>query len=171
MYKPTAIIISSLYLLQGCANSPTEQQKLPNVTSNPSRAIVYANGLEIGKTPLKRNLFDDFPAGWQNSVYTAQGVLIMKKVGCKDYTLKINDRILSEPIHAELECDNVSAFEKLTPAVRAQNKIKNIDENKAKSKTEGTTQKRLKELEGLFKKGIITKDEYQTTRARILNEL
>lgn len=157
MHK-TIIIICTLLLLQGCAGSSVKQQETPTVTSSPSGATVFANGLEIGKTPLKRNLFDDFPAGWQGAVYTAQGVLMMKMAGCKDYQLKINDRILSQPIHAELECNKVSATETSPPVAAPQKETKE-------------TEARLKKLEALYQKGLVTKEEYKMTRERILNEL
>ena len=34
----------------------------------------------------------------------------------------------------------------------------------------GGTEQRLKELEGLYSKGVITKNEYNATRERILSE-
>ena len=155
MHKTTIIIISALLLLQGCAGSSTKQSKPADVTSTPSGATVFANILELGKTPLKHNLYDAFPGGWQNSIYQAQGVLIVKKDGCKDFTLKVSDFILSKPIHAELECSEVSKPEKMTSV------------NMPRSDTE----QRLKDVEALFKKGLITKDEHKTTRERILSEL
>ena len=156
MFKTSGLIIGAIVLLQGCASSPPSQQKA-NVTSNPSGATVYANILELGKTPLKYNLYDAFPAGWQNSIYQAQGILSVKMDGCKDYTLKINDLILRNPIHAELECSEENKSENAIPAV--------------KSTPNSGTEKRLEELQALFKKGVITEDEYKKTRERILNEL
>ena len=149
------IIISALLLLQGCAGFSAKQDKPASVTSTPSGATVYANILELGKTPLKHNLYDAFPAGWKNSIYQAQGVLVVKKEGCKDYTLKVSDLILSKPIHAELECGEMSKPVKMTPV----------------NTTRSSTEQRLKDAEALFKKGVITKDEYQKTRERILSEL
>lgn len=159
MYKTTIIIISTLFLLQGCAGSFTKQQKPADVTSTPSGASVYVNGLEVGKTPLHKNLYDEFPAGWKNSIYQAQGVLMVKMDGCKDYALKINDLILSKPIHAELKCSEISTTKQSTPAAATL------------TATEGGIEKRLIKLEGLYKKGLITKDEYQKTRERILSEI
>lgn len=155
MFKTTGIIISTVVLLQGCSGLSVKQQKLPSVTSSPSGAVVYANILELGKTPLTHNLYDAFPAGWQNSTYQAQGILIVKMDGCKDYTLKVSDFILSKPIHADLECSKTTQSKKLTP-------VKN---------SPGSAEKRFEELEALYKKGVITKDEYKKTRERILNEL
>lgn len=155
MYKTTIIIISTLFLLQGCAGSLTKPQKPAAVTSTPSGAAVYVNGLEVGKTPLQKNLYDEFPAGWKNSIYQAQGVLMVKMAGCKNYALKISDLILSKPIHAKLECNEVSQSEKTTPV-----KLPRVN-----------TEQRLKNVEALLKKGLITKEEHKTTRERILSEL
>ena len=149
------MIISAIVLLQGCSDLSVKQQKRPSVTSNPSGAIVYANILELGKTPLTHNLYDAFPGGWQNSIYQAQGILIIKMDGCKDYTLKISDLILSKPIHADLNCNLATKSEKATPVTNSH----------------GQAEKRFEELEALYKKGVITKDEYKKTRERILNEL
>ncbi|MDX2462921.1 MAG: hypothetical protein QNK31_00285, partial [Porticoccus sp.] len=112
MHKVTTTIISTVFLLQGCSGLSTTQEKPPSVTSSPSGAAVFANILELGQTPLQANLYEAFPAGWQSSIYQAQGVLIVKKDGCKDYTLKVNDLILSKPIHAELECSKANKPEK-----------------------------------------------------------
>ena len=158
MFKTSGLlIIGAIALMLGCASSSLNQQKPPNVTSSPSGATVYANLLELGKTPLKYNLYDAFQAGWDNSIYQAQGVLIVKKEGCKDFTLKVSDNILRKPIHAELECKEVSKSEKLTPVIT--------------STPNSGTEKRLEEAQALYKKGVITEDEYKKTRERILNEL
>ena len=163
MYKATGIIISALLLLQGCAGSFVKSEKPASVTSSPSGATVFANILELGKTPLKHNLYDAFPGGWQNSIYQAQGVLVVKKDGCKDYTLKVSDLILSKPIYAELKCDKVSTVEKPAPAATTQ--------VESQTDKESGTEKRLNKLEGLHKKGLITKDEYQKNRERILSDI
>lgn len=159
------IIISALLLLQGCAGFSAKQDKPASVTSTPSGATVYANILELGKTPLKHNLYDAFPAGWKNSIYQAQGVLVVKKEGCKDYTLKVSDLILSKPIHAELECGEAGTSEKSTATVSSPTATPPV------LTTRGSTEQRLKDAEALFKKGVITEAEYKTTRERILSEL
>lgn len=156
MNKIIPTFICAVLLLQGCAGAPSQQSKKPNVTSNPSGATVYANSLEIGLTPLQKNLFNEFPAGWKGGVYSARGVLVIKKTGCKDYTLKINDRILSEPIHADLECSEVSAITQSAPDTT----MPQVD-----------PEARLIKLESLYKKQLITEKEYKQTRERILNEL
>jgi len=68
---------------------------------------------------------------------------------------QVSDYILSKAIHAELKCSEPSKTTQPTPVVTPDSE----------------TQKRLEELEVLFNKGIITKEEYDSTRARILNDL
>lgn len=160
MYKVVITLFSVLLTLQGCADVSVKKDKPPSVTSNPSGATVFANGLEIGKTPLRASLYDEFPAGWKNSIYQAQGVLLVKKEGCKDFALKVSDLILSKPIHAELACSKASQPAKLKAATVT-----------TKPKALSDTEKKLRELDDLYKKKVITKEEYQNTRARILSEL
>ena len=155
MFKPAAMIICAIILLHGCSGSSVKQQKPADVTSHPSGATVYANGQELGVTPLHYKLYEAFPASWKDAMYQAQGELMVKMDGCEEYTLKVNDTILSNPIHAELRCSGVSKPEISTPVVRPLSE----------------TEKRLEELEALYNKGVITKEEYNETRQRILNEL
>ena len=164
MLKVVGLIIVSIVSLQGCSGSPIKNQNQANVTSNPSGATVYANFLELGKTPLRHDLYDAFPAGWENATYQAQGVLSVKKDGCKDFSLKVSDHILSKPIHAELKCNSISKSEKSVPEVKGVTPV-------TQSAPSSGTEKRLKELEALYKKGVITKEEYKTNRERILNEI
>ena len=164
MLKPVGLIIVAIGLLQGCSGSSIKDQNRPNVTSNPSGATVYADLLELGKTPLRHDLYDAFPAGWKNATYQAQGILSVKKDGCKDFTLKVSDYILSKPIHAELKCNSASKSENSIPEIKADSSASQVAPSSG-------TEKRLKELEALFKKGVITKEEYKTNRKRILNEL
>jgi len=158
MIKTAGIILSVSILLPGCAGSSANHQKPANVTSNPSGAEVYADGKQLGVTPLHYKLYKAFPASWKNAMYQAHGVLTVKLDGCKDFIQEVNDYVLSNPIHAELECNepgkSVSSKSMPAPAV----------------KPVGGTEQRLNELEGLYSKGVITEDEYNATRERILSE-
>ena len=142
MLKAVGLIIVAIVLLQGCSGSSIKDQNQPNVTSNPSGATVYADILELGKTPLRHDLYDAFPAGWRNSTYQAQGVLSVKKDGCKDFTLKVSDYILSKPIHAELKCNSMSKSEKSAPEVNGVTPVTQVAPSSG-------TEKRLKDLEAL----------------------
>ena len=166
MIKAAGMILSVSILLYGCAASSAKQQKPANVTSNPSGAEVYADGKKLGVTPLRYKLYKAFPASWKDAMYQAHGVLTVKLDGCNDFTLEVNDYILSNPIHAELECNET--VKSLSTTTDTQDKDKSIVAPTVKPV--GDTEQRLKELEDLYNKGVITKDEYTGTRERILSE-
>jgi len=156
MYKAAVFLMIAGMLLQACVESTVRQPKLADVTSSPSGATVYANGKKLGTTPLNYDLYEVFPAGWANSSYQAQGELQVKMSGCDTFTLSVSDYILSKPVHAEMKCNEIEQ-QAILPV-----------KNKALS---GGIEKRLKELSVLHEKGVITKNEYETTRLRILSEL
>ncbi len=153
MIKAARVIIGAIIILQGCSASSTKKQQA-DVTSNPSGATVYAKGQELGVTPLHYKLYKAFPASWQDAMYQAHGELMLKMDGCEDYSLQVNDYILSNSIHAELKCSEVSEAEELVPATPGSG-----------------AEQRLQQLEALYNKGVITEEEYNATRERILNEL
>lgn len=168
MSRAALTIIGAVVLLQGCAGTPVTADKPADVTSNPSGAMVYADGVKLGETPLRHRLYDAFSASWKGMTYQAQGVLMVKLDGCEDYTLKVSDAILSQPIHAELECNGVIEPQKSTATVMPQS---STEKSTAVVMPQSKTEKRLGELEALYKKGIITSEEYKENRKRILSEL
>ena len=167
MGRYTGLTLAIVIVLQGCSMSATKNAPA-NVTSEPSKATVYANGLAIGETPLHADLYKAFPASWIDWVYQASGVLMVKKEGCQDFVLKVNDYILSKPIHAPLECHAVVKNEAETPVKDSINKPAVTS---GKSKASSAIEVRLRKLEDLHKKGLITPDEYKANRKRILDEL
>lgn len=168
MLKVTGMILGAVLLLQGCSGSSVKEGKPANVTSVPSGASVYANGVKLGVTPLQHNLYKAFPAGWSNWEYSATGVLMVKKAGCEDYVLRINDYILSKPIHAELKCTKVVEHKDAMPAVSDEKK-KVLTAPAVKSSSD--IENRLRKVKDLYEKGIITQDEYSETRKRILGDI
>jgi hypothetical protein len=168
MLKQTGMILGAVLILQGCSGSSVKENRPANVTSTPSGASVYANGVKIGVTPLQQNLYKVFPAGWSNWEYSATGVLMVKKAGCEDYILRVNDYILSKPIHAELKCTKVVESEEVLPAASDEKK-KALAAPVVKSGS--AIENRLGELKDLYERGIITQDEYRETRKRILGDI
>jgi hypothetical protein len=167
MFIPKGLVIGAIIVLHGCSGSTVKEEGPANVTSSPSGAEVYANGERLGLTPLRYELYKAFPAGWKDMMYQAQGTLILKMDGCQDFTLRVNDYVLSHPIHAELVCDD-----KMLPEVKstANQEVKSpADEPAASPQTE--IENRLNELEDLYGRGVITRKEYDESRARILNEI
>ncbi len=168
MLKVTGMIFGAVILLQGCSGSSVKEGEPANVTSTPTGASVYANGVKIGVTPLRQNLYKAFPAGWSDWQYSATGMLMVKMADCEDFMLRVNDYILSKPIHAQLKCSKVVEDKKVLPVAENEKK-------KAATapvvKPVSAIEKRLSELKGLYEKGLITQDEYRETRKRILGEI
>lgn len=167
MLNPKGLVIITVIMLQSCSGSAVKEERPADVTSNPSGAEVYANGDKLGVTPLHYKLYKVFPAAWKNWVYQAQGVLTVKMGGCEDFTLEVNDYVLSNPIHAELVCS-----EKMAPEVKStvNQEVKSPVE-KTVASPQSETENRLNELKDLYERGVITREEYSETRERILNEL
>jgi len=157
--------------LQACTGGGSVKSTAPNVTSEPSGANVFADNHKLGVSPLKVDLVKAFPASWGgNWEYQARGTLIFKKAGCEDFTMKVNDYIIVRPVHVKLKCNKKAV--KKAKEVQAAPVVKKVEPvampmKKKMSKTE----KRLKELSELYRKGVITKDEYMKTRKRILSEI
>ena len=158
------VFLSMLVFLQACGSNSVKESR-PNVTSSPPGASIYANGLKLGVTPLKVDLFKVFPTSWSGWQLSATGVLAFRKAGCEEYTIKVNDAIISKPVHAKLKCDKHYVAPAAVPVHKPAVMMK------AKKKKMTKIEKRLSELERLYKKGVITQDEYKATRKRILNEL
>lgn len=100
-------------------------------------------------------------------MYQAQGVLMVKMDGCEDFTLQVNDYILSNPIHAELVCND-----KITPDAKSKGNLgvkSPVGESFASPQS--GIEVRLNELKNLYERGVITAEEYSETRERILNEI
>ena len=165
--RKVILTILGVLALQGCSSSSIKPDGPANVTSTPTAAMVFANGVKLGQTPLRYNLYEAFPTGWNNWVLSATGVLMIKKEGCEDYSLQVNDYILSKPIHAELKCSEENQAEKVDSVVHEVKPASPPANNRSVSDIE----KRLTELEVLFKNGVITSEEYKTTRMRILGDL
>jgi len=167
MLDPKGLVISAVIMLQGCSGPVVKEEGPASVTSIPSGAEVYANGEKLGVTPLHYKLYKAFPAGWKNWMYQAQGVLMVKKDGCEDFTLQVNDYVLSHPVHAELVCSD-----KITPEGKSTaNQEVKIQEGGPVASPQNEIENRLNELEDLYEKGVITRKEYSETRERILNEI
>jgi hypothetical protein len=167
MFKATGLVILAVITLSGCSGSTMKQEGQADVTSSPAGATVYANGEKLGVTPLHYKLYKAFPAGWKDMMFQAQGVLMVKMDGCEDYILNVNDYILSNPIHAELKCDEVDRSALQAPAQQDSG-------NASQQRTilpEGEVETRLRKLESLYQDEVITEDEYKATRKRILEEL
>jgi len=167
MLVPLAI---SLTLLPACSMNPFrsehtdsgKQGRIITVSSSPSGATIRANGKKLGETPLKVNIDKSFPSTWVRAedygiVYRVSGTLTIEKTGCDEYTVPVSHTAPADDINVALVCTE----EKPTPSP-AETAKPVISEN---------MEQRLKKLDKLYRDGVISTDEYNQHRNRILDEL
>lgn len=160
----------AIILLPACSNNPFRSDqtdsgkkgRIITVTSSPAGATVRANGTNLGETPLKVNIDKSFPYKWMRAedygvVRRVSGKLTIEKNGCDEYTVPVSHAAPADDINVTLVCTG----EKPTPTP-AETADPGIPED---------TERRLKKLGKLHRDGIISTDEYQQHRDRILGEL
>ena len=91
-----------------------------------------------------------------------KGNLELVKQDCEPLSMEVNDAVLSKPVNKELKCAQQGS---VAPAAAAE--VGSPPEQKLNTNVE----QRLEKLKGLHDKGLVTDQEYETQRQRILNEL
>lgn len=167
IYLITLLAIS-IGLLQACGIRPQQssasdgKDRVIMVTSNPAGAIIRANGVKLGETPLKVDLSKAFSPEWVSGEnygvdLKIKGQLIFEKNGCNEYVVPVSDTEPTDDINITLTCtEEVHKTSKKEADKTSENK---------------STDQRLKKLEKLYKDGVISEDEYKQHRNRILDEL
>lgn len=175
------LLASSLLLLQGCGS-----RKGITIDSEPQGADILADGKKIGNTPMQIKQDDVFPPHWYGGSYMVKGLLEIKKEGCDDVSMQVNDLVLSKDIKKNLTCKQVAmqkapvaekpaekktvsqkpAVQKAAPAA-APAKV----ESKPPAKVSSDIESRLTKLKDLRDRGVISAEEYSEQRKRILESL
>jgi hypothetical protein len=144
------------------------------IRSNPAGAEILANGRHIGVTPMTVTPADNWNTGFVTAKdygvnYQYTGTLTLRMPGCKDFSANVDDAFLGKDIAVQLECgpnyQPVSAQPNQPQpgaAPGAQTDYLTSEEIMAR---------RLRRLDGLRNRGLITEEEYQQVRRRILGEL
>jgi hypothetical protein len=162
-------LLAAATLLSGCAGTGSVSESTVGkikVTSTPAGAVAYADGTEIGTTPLEIAPGDHFRSGFAGFTYRYLGKLSLKKPGCETWSTEVNDYILSKDVHAELKCD--PDFK--PAAASAPASVSPAGTNSAPASGDQAAE-RLERIETLHKKGLISDEEYKQLRARILDKL
>jgi hypothetical protein len=152
--------------LSGCASTGSSNESQAGrikITSEPAGATAYADGAEIGTTPLEMVPGDHFRSGFAGFSYRYVGKLSLKKAGCETWSTEVNDNILSKDINTKLKCD--PNFQP-APAASAPAVAPPVI-----SPTRDQSTERLERIETLHKKGLISDEEYKQLRARVLEQL
>jgi hypothetical protein len=160
----------SLALLPACSSNPFrseqtasgKQGRIITVTSTPSGATVRADGTKLGETPLKVNIDKSFPHKWVAAedygiVYRVSGKLTIEKSGCDEYAVPVSHTAPAGDINVTLVCK--TDVQGPSPAGTAKPVISD------------DVEQRLKKLDKMYRDGVISAEEYEQHRARILGEL
>lgn len=161
------------------------------IKSNPDGATVFVMGKEVGKTPLTLPLSDFFPAVYPPEQEHLYGRITLKKEGCKDYTKNMEWGSSGSTLNAKLRCkrkqspmqDQYYGYgeedEYLTVDQLREMDTRNLEtapiisprKMRLKSSLLPSMKERLQRIDELRQEGIITTQEYDAARKRILEQL
>jgi hypothetical protein len=152
----------------GCAstNQSDNGQGKIKIASQPAGAIVYADGTEIGPTPIEILPGNYFHSGFVGFSYRYYGKLTIRKAGCETWSTEVNDSILSKDVLAKLKCDPSAP---LSSAAAPSSESTTDSTSNPAAKDQYVD--RLERIETLHKKGLISDDEYKQLRTRIIEKL
>jgi hypothetical protein len=137
------------------------------IESDPPGAQVLVSGRDIGVTPLSVELDKEFPRHWTARIrsdeegfafYRRLETLDIKKDGCETYTHQIVEADLARDIKVTLKCDPGYQAAPATAPASGSAPVVGIEQ-------------RLRTVEDLKAKGLISDDEYRAQRQRILDGL
>jgi hypothetical protein len=160
-WKVMAMGIAALSVtLQGCLSVPV------NLRSDPSGATVLANGKAIGTTPMQIYADRHFPHKRKGLDWHREGTLTLERPGCTPKTLEVDNDTLKRSLTVDLKC-RPDAPAAVTTTTTSATPVP----TSAAPRTGAGTAQRLNELEGLRSQGLITAEEYNSIRKRILDQL
>ena len=155
-------------LLAGCGGAVgVKLREAVLIESVPPGAQLIVSGRDIGVTPLTVDLDKVFPRHWTTRIKTDEEgfafyrrleTLDLKKDGCEPYAQQVVETDLARDIKITLKCDPNYHAAQVAPAAVLPAPIVDIEH-------------RLRALEDLKTKGLVTDDEYRAQRQRILNGL
>lgn len=169
MSMPRLSLASALLaatVLAGCAVGNGGPKSSITIDSQPQGAQVYAGERALGHTPVTILLDDVFPKRWTSrtekdeegfAFYRRLGALRFQKPGCEPYSMMVDSDVLRDDIRVTLTCDpNYQPPADAAPQDEVT--VKGVEE-------------RLRRLDELRNKGLLTQEEYRKQRERILNTL
>lgn len=156
-----ALILFNFLLMAGCSGTgsffPTSGDQAIGIDSIPPGVDVYVMGEKIGVTPLQVSRKDVFPHIYPREKESVYGKITLKKEGCADYTRIVSTEIVSNGLHAQLDCGD----KRTAPSPASV----------AAPVTGETAEQRLEKIRDLLNKGLITEEDAKKARERIVNEL
>lgn len=146
-----------------------------DITSDPAGADVYVMGSRVGLTPLTLDENTIFPLIYPGEKQALYGAVELRKAGCKSAMHRVSTRAVAKGVHVKLDCGEAARTETSTPR-QAQPSQPPVSANGQAQTTPVVKEKpgiefRLKQVQDLRDKGLITEQEAREIRQRILGEL
>ena len=161
-------------LASGCAPMGTKPGRV-DVSSDPAGADVYVMGSKVGVTPLALDQDAIFPLTYPAEKQALYGMVELRKAGCLPARQNVSTRAVSRGLHVKLDCGEAARAEtpaprQTQPAAPAASANEQAPATPVVKQTPAIEQ-RLKQVQELRDKGLITEQEAQEIRRRILEEL
>lgn len=161
-------LLAAVFLTACAAGTHTAPKNIITVDSEPQGVKVHAGENELGRTPVTIVLDDVFPKHWTSrtekdeegfAFYRRLGTLSFSRGGCEPYTMLVDSNTLRDDIKVKLTCDP-----NYQPPAGGEVEAGG-DEATA------TIEQRLRRLDDLRHRGLLTEQEYRAQRQRILSNL
>lgn len=156
MKTKTPLILSLMLLLPACGQTALVHADADAITvsSEPSGASVYVMGKMIAETPAVVDLSAVYPVTYAPELQGDYGRITLKHEGCDNRIITVSSGMISNGLKAKLDCNAAEESQVTVPASIAK-----------------PVAQRLQELQALKDKGLLSDEEYQVIRNRILNSL
>jgi hypothetical protein len=157
MHQPTQLVRLILTLpaivfsLQACTVPITLKTRPPGAT-------VVANGEILGTTPLEIDPDELFPARFKGYQWEREGTLRFERVGCQPQNLPINNDSVKRSVRIDLDCEPGAAAMVNRPPT-----AESVPVPKA------SALERLEELNLMKQRGLISEEEFQLLRQRVID--
>ena len=136
--------------------------------TNPPGASVITLGRIIGKTPLRVEENDIFPVIYASELKPIYGKVRFKKKGCKQVSRRVTPEDIVTGIKIDLECGDKPATQQA--AITDQDADFDPSVNTPLFSSGNNVKVRLLRVKDLLEEGLITQQEADAIRQRILED-
>ncbi|MES9853012.1 MAG: PEGA domain-containing protein [Candidatus Thiodiazotropha sp. L084R] len=177
--------------LQACTGIGEVSGEMPlRIETIPSGATVYIMEKAVGKTPMEITQSQLYPPAYDASKKGHYGNITIRKTECEDYTQRVKYQEFSNGLKIELACGEFSAKPVKTEQVQTKhsdpenrpivkkeqieeqtNVVNNSADKGSQNISEASIKQRLLRLDSLHQESLISDEEYQSARKKILSEL
>lgn len=146
------------------AAEPLERDAEILIRSDPPGAAVMALGKTWGVTPMRLKVREAFPALYRPEQPYIGMAVHLSKAGCAEFRVPIHRRSIPAEIHAELDCE--PAVQAAGPSSPAREPTQSPARDEPMNPPGVRT--KLQELEQLRREGLVSEEEYQRLRRKVL---